>query len=127
MARKFDPRDFIIIGERVAQCQSKDCCIPSNEALYRTAISRIYYSVFLRLREYFGIKQHQSVHQKVINALYYRGYIILGHMLEELRDHRTIADYNLRAKITREKVKAALTIAIDLHKQIDLKLYKKKQ
>lgn len=105
----FLPEDFITFSKNILNC--KEIC--QNEALFRSAVSRAYYSAFLTARNKIDKKyphgidrSRQDIHQQVIEILkVFRGRDEdLSHNLFELKQHRVDADYHfLNAESENEK------------------------
>jgi len=104
------------------------CCLDVDEALYRTAINRTYYSIFLKLREYLGIrdkgKKHGcvSIHRRVYIYLKNRGYENVAVWFNTLRKLREMADYNLEKKVDIKTVKQAQALVEYIEKELNEKL-----
>lgn len=116
MVTKFDCFLFNDVGMKL-----KDEPFENNEeACYRTSIGRIYYSVFLIIRDKlysmgkrYEIKQIRSFgeHEKIIIYLQTRMGPIelkLGGLLKKLKDLRVDCDYELGMEIQVNKVEDAI-------------------
>lgn len=98
----FDPRSFLDLATKLLYDQSY-----SEDARYRTCVSRAYYAAHLFTKEKLkeiGItisvekdERKGVIHDKVIEALIKKNKN-LGEMLARLRDRRGDADYILSAK-----------------------------
>jgi len=106
------------------------CCLDVDEALYRTAINRTYYSILLKLREYSEIrdkgKKHgcMSIHRRVYIYLKKRGYGYVAELFNALRKLRVKADYDLEKKVDIETVKQAHAIVKYIEEELK-ELYEK--
>ena len=96
MKGTFNPEIFLGIAKRIKEDKTLN-----EQGKIRTIIGRAYYAAFLSAREYFILykaksfdKEHQ--HQDVIDALDEFDAYHLKNWLEQLRDNRVKADYNLR-------------------------------
>jgi uncharacterized protein (UPF0332 family) len=113
-------RDFLACAERLAR--------NTAEAELRSAVSRAYYGAFHEARALFGeieirLPKTEQVHVKVMYCLQDCGDARgedAGHLLERLKDQRTIADYNLddsrftNSKEVQLEIEHARRIADDL-------------
>jgi hypothetical protein len=82
----FDPLDFLRLAD--ALMRSGD-----DEARSRSAISRVYYGLFLVARDRMGITDHRGVHEIVIAELALHGHSGLAGKLGQIRRLREVADY----------------------------------
>ena len=65
-----------------------------SEASMRTAVGRIYYAVFLTVRETLGVSGRSRIHGRVIGELRRRDRYA-GDQLQKLEGLRVVADYQL--------------------------------
>ena len=99
MRMSFDWSHYLVLANDLSKCERAD---PLAEAKQRCAVSRAYYSVFIRARNLLRRKDHVYVprdrtHQFVIEQ--FRGAPIaerqeIGDHLQELLKYRTNADYD---------------------------------
>lgn len=86
----FDPLECGRVGRDLAAQP------PADEARYRSAIGRLYYSLFLTARDNLRVEVQQDVHSEVIRQLRQQDRR-RGDQLKELRRIRTAADYEMAA------------------------------
>ncbi len=85
----FDPREFFALARDI-------CSIQTNEARYRTAVSRSYYACMLLARTKTRVKEHRHVHSIVQGALKkIQGGAPLAQKLGSLERLRELADYQV--------------------------------
>lgn len=108
----FDPSDFLSIAKWLLTKEE----IREEEAMFRTSISRAYYSVLLIVKRHletmgFSIPEDHRVHEKAEKLL--KMYIdrTAGDELGGLRRMRRDADYNLDKNIRSGKAQNAIKMA----------------
>jgi uncharacterized protein (UPF0332 family) len=115
----FDPLDFLKLAEELSS--------ETDEASWRTSISRAYYSMFLLARE--EVKKRVSnnldlkragSHQVIINTLKELQFYNIADKLNGLRLMRVNADYCLDININHDSVNKALQLAKDIYELIQL-------
>jgi len=101
----FDPNKFLEFANHLINDghYERDCRA-------RTAIGRIYYAPFLLMLQKFreegiSIKEKDKIHQRVIETCIKKGLSPIGNGLDQLRDKRVDADYNMMANITLDNCK----------------------
>ena len=98
----FNPEDFYKIAENIYN-KLNTSTIPYKEAWIRTAISRLYYSIFLYLRNMIGYKKYhkRDIHQIVPEILINKGGVFtkIGYKLSKIREIRNTADYDTDKKL----------------------------
>jgi uncharacterized protein (UPF0332 family) len=83
----------------------------SEEVIYRTIVSRSYYSAFLCARESAGIKSNENDgHKKVIDYFKSRNKTI-SNQLQSLKNLRHDADYELNNSIKKRDAQESLRLA----------------
>jgi hypothetical protein len=100
MLQGFDPRKFLELA--------KDLTIDGDyekDARARTAMGRLYYSVFLlawqKLQEKgVPIKNDDKIHQSVIETYNDNRLSTIGNGLHQLREKRRVADYHMMDSVT---------------------------
>jgi len=127
--RGFDPREFFKLVEEAINSINKGdskCVLSITEGLYRTIVSRAYYSLFLRIRKALIrkdmkklMKRQRSIHILVIKRLRKLGYNDIAELLNELRQRRTEADYDLTKHVDRRTAIYSYNLAKKLHELID--------
>ncbi len=70
---------------------------PTEEVALRSAVSRLYYGVYLHARDRLGVAQRRRSHQEVRNELQRRTRKVTGDQLGDLRQLREEADYDLKS------------------------------
>ncbi len=75
-----------------------------EDAKIRTAIGRCYYATFLvawkkMVRAGIGFKDKTRIHQEVKDAYMDRGYTDIGNKLDQLRELRRRADYEMESEL----------------------------
>jgi uncharacterized protein (UPF0332 family) len=109
----FDPKDFLGFSDTILASHS-------TEATYRSAISRSYYAVFLKLREKLRAKFPSLIvglgkdHSTVLNALKEAHYFNIACKYNELREERGKADYDLNVIFLERQANEVLKDAKDL-------------
>lgn len=115
MAPQFNPLHFFDVSEFIYEKKLSD----KEESCYRTAIGRIYYSIFLKIRSRLsreaGFHRHSGnigsdkSHKAVITFLQGKGgeFGKLGDLLEKLKGMRINSDYLLERPIFDNDVKIA--------------------
>lgn len=104
----FDPLLFLGLAEAM------DC---DTEAQIRTVINRSYYAVFLRARDNLADKGLMTKsllgddHGKVIHVLKSHKRVSAGMKLDDLREMRRDADYEMDLSISPDKASKALILA----------------
>ena len=101
---------------------AEDLSKKSDEASWRSSISRAYYGAFGKIRIYCSAKYSirtsgDSVHQKIIQILKESEDQLefsLGNTLSQLRDSRNEADYDSHARITKPIVESAIKKSRDM-------------
>ncbi|RLG88587.1 MAG: hypothetical protein DRO18_01080 [Thermoprotei archaeon] len=111
-------REFLGLAKEVKECICREkrvqtCSITINQGLFRTCISRAYYSVFIMARyitnlEYYG---RPDVHEKVIKRLKDMGLEDVADKLFKLRKERNKADYDVYFNVTSDSMKYVVDIA----------------
>lgn len=126
----FSPNDFFQISSDIQDAVSQQTTISLNSkdaAWLRIAISRAYYSAFLALKEEFlkdgnlqsKIKNnggdHGVVKDELVDNLPYQ-LQYLANFLEDLRDERNFADYDLppEYEVNPSKVQTSFGMAQDI-------------
>lgn len=86
--RSFDPQDIVTLAYMLGS--------GTDEASYRSAVSRAYYGVFLIAREHLRVraKRGENIHGKVVQELRMRDNTI-GNQLDKMRKLRNQADYDI--------------------------------
>jgi uncharacterized protein (UPF0332 family) len=121
MQQGFDPRKFLDLA--------KDLTIDGDyerDARARTAMGRLYYSVFLlawqKLREKgIPIENDDKIHQSVIETYNDNRLSNIGNGLHQLRDKRRDADYYMMTSVTLADCKKCIELSdyiIDLIDQV---------
>lgn len=100
MRRGFDPRGFLSLANTLIRDGKY-----KRESRARTAMGRIYYTVFLlalqKLQEKgVRIQDQERIHQSVIETYNAKGLSAIGNGLDQLREERVDADYHMMARIT---------------------------
>ncbi|MBN2153427.1 MAG: hypothetical protein JW839_18375 [Candidatus Lokiarchaeota archaeon] len=93
--------------------------VSKEESLFRTAINRLYYSIFRNLCLYFPefqikVEERQVIHQKLFHFLNGNGHINIARKLARMREKRVQADYFFKEKV----VKRAFLEMIEDHDAI---------
>lgn len=132
----FNPKDFFELSKElynIVKSESRDCILSPveyEEALLRTLISRIYYSVFLICREWikreFNIdidieakKKDIGVHKMLVEVVKLRtNKIYLADYIDELRILRANSDYVLKLKIDASDVDRCIHIASEIFEDL---------
>ena len=83
------PSDIQALGLEIGQTFQ-------TEVAQRTGVSRIYYSVFLEVRDKLGIRDRRRAHDAVKSALQRRTRKLIADQLSDLRELREMADYDLQ-------------------------------
>jgi uncharacterized protein (UPF0332 family) len=111
MANGFDPNKFLEFANHLINDgdYERDCRA-------RTAIGRIYYAPFLLMLQKFSekgvsIKEREKIHQLVIETCIENGLSTIGNGLDQLREKRVDADYNMMANITLDNCKKQAQLA----------------
>ncbi len=88
------------------------------EALYRSIISRAYYSAFLAARNKCQLENHGAdVHRLVID--YWKKHkAVIANRLINLKDCRTDADYNTTKSFSKKEAGEALKLALQILKDL---------
>jgi uncharacterized protein (UPF0332 family) len=83
----------------------KDIAGKEREMVYRTAINRLYYSIFHNLALHFHFRftsfEEKMIHSAIQNKLKIRNLDAIASMLEEMRLSRVDADYHLNKSVKR--------------------------
>ena len=113
----FNPEDFYKIAENIYN-KLNTSTIPYKEAWIRTAISRLYYSIFLYLRNMIGYKKYhkRDIHQIVSEILIDKGGLFtkIGYKLSEIREIRNTADYDTDKTVSLELLEHVITTVNDM-------------
>lgn len=106
-----NPEEFIILGEALIDDNSYDA-----EARRRTAIGRIYYGLlhYIRLIKQLTYIDTEHLHTDLIDKINDLD-TKLGNLLENMKEFRTKADYNLN-------IKPNLNSFLKIHKRIKERL-----
>lgn len=67
----------------------------ATEIAHRTGVSKLYYSVYLEVRDKLGVKERRRAHDAVRAALQKRTGRSTGGSFSDLRELREMADYEL--------------------------------
>ena len=83
----------------------KDIAGKEREMIYRTAINRLYYSIFHNLASHFHFRfssfEEKMIHSAIQNKLKMRNLDAIASILEEMRLSRVDADYHLNKSVKR--------------------------
>ena len=83
----------------------KDIATKDREMVYRTAINRLYYSIFHNLALHFHFRftsvEEKMIHSAIQSKLKMRNLDAIASMLEEMRLSRVDADYHLNKSVKR--------------------------
>ena len=95
----FNPKKFLDLGKKLLMDKGYD-----EDSRVRTAIGRIYYAAFIVAlkkleREGITFRDPTKIHQKVIGAYMDNGFTDIGDKLNQLRERRRDADYNMMAEL----------------------------
>jgi hypothetical protein len=99
--------DYYQIAKELSGFDPDDASFVSKEeSHFRTAMNRLYYSIFRNLCLHFPefqIKdeEKQVVHQKLFQFLNGNGYINLARKFARMREARVLADYFFKEKIVK--------------------------
>jgi len=121
-----EPQEYLEIACKIAEVIDKgQTSIPVDklkEPWIRTAISRSYYSAFLKARRKTSLEHEETakVHSMVINKLREKGYYQTANRLAELRNLRNNADYDTHLTITIQKLKWAISTAKYIHQALEI-------
>jgi len=99
MPGTFNPKRFLDLGKTLMTDRDYD-----EDSRVRTATGRFYYAAFLvalrRLeREGIPIQDKSKIHQEVIDAYMGKGFTDIGDKLDQLREMRVDADYDMMADL----------------------------
>jgi len=102
MRRGFNPRKFLELANQLIRDGAYE-----RHPRARTAMGRIYYTVFLlALRklqgEGFRIRDQERIHQFVIETYNTKGLSSIGNGLHQLRERRVDADYHMMVNVSLE-------------------------
>jgi hypothetical protein len=105
MLGSFDPKKFLELGNKLLLDIRYD-----EDARIRTSIGRCYYATFLvawRKMVRSGVKfvDKTRIHQEVKDAYMDGGYSEIGNKLDQLREMRRRADYEMGAEIAMNECK----------------------
>lgn len=100
MPGTFNPRRFLSLGIKLSRDKKYD-----EDCRARTAISRIYYAAFLvalnkMIKAGIKIRDNSKIHREVINTYMENGYTDIGDKLDQMRERRVDADYNMLSDIS---------------------------
>jgi len=95
----FDWVKFIKLAENLHLQNTEEC--------FRTAVSRAYFGAFCLIRNYKGYKEYTEpdVHYKVIKSLKTSASLKekeMGKLIDDLRRHRNLADYDEEKEVNGE-------------------------
>ena len=85
-----DPEDIAQLAFDIAHTY------PDNDAALRSAVSRLYYSVFLRARDRLGVRQRRQTHSQVRAAITKATKRSIGDAMGDLIELREQADYEMQ-------------------------------
>jgi hypothetical protein len=99
MVGVFNPKKFLELGKTLLRDSHYD-----EDCRVRTVFGRLYYAAFLvalkRLeRAGIRIQDNSKVHQEVIDAYMDNYFTEIGNKLDQLREMRRAADYNMMAEL----------------------------
>ena len=102
MPGPFNPRKFLQLGKALITISSPNI---DEDAKIRTSIGRCYYAAFLvamKKMERNGVQfpDKKAVHQDVKDAYMDRGLTDIGNKLDQLRELRRRADYDMNSEIS---------------------------
>lgn len=104
----FDPEEFLRLGSGLA-------LHGTTEAMWRSAIGRLYYAVHLKARETLAASgwplPTENVHAAVIDELINRRHLQVN-LVRSLKRLRIDADYTLDATIEQEHARRARILAL---------------
>ncbi len=117
IGKMFNPVDFYHLASELYKQADLANDFPA-EALYRSIISRAYYSAFLAARNKCQLKNcGASVHQLVIDHCREHHKPVIANRLEDLKERRTKADYTDKSFSKREAGEA-LKLALQILKSL---------
>ena len=95
----FNPRKFLDLGKSLLADPQYD-----KDTKGRTAMGRFYYAAFLVAlkkmeRDGMAIRDNSKIHQEVIFAYMDNGFTDIGGKLDQLREMRVKADYDMMSEI----------------------------
>lgn len=95
----FNPKKFLDLGKVLMNDPDYD-----EDSKIRTAFGRFYYAAFLTalrriVREGISVQDKNRIHQEVINAYMDNGFTSIGDMLDQLREMRVKADYEMETDL----------------------------
>lgn len=99
MPGSFNPRKFLILGKDLLSDPRYD-----EETRIRTSIGRCYYATFLiawrkMIRSGVRFIDNTRIHQEVKDAYMDKGFTDIGNKLDQLREFRRRADYEIESEI----------------------------
>ena len=105
MRTSFDPRKFLELANQLIWDVDYE-----RDPRARTAMGRIYYTVFLLALEKLhekglGAKDQEKIHKFVIETYNKKGLSTIGNGLDQLREKRVDADYRLMVNVTLDSCK----------------------
>lgn len=105
MPGAFKPKKFLELGKILLSDSRYD-----EEARIRTAIGRCYYATFLiayrkMLHTGFQFLDKTRIHQEVKDAYMDQGHTAIGNKLDQLREMRRRADYDIDSEIAMNECK----------------------
>src|ERR687892_2020391 len=106
-----DPRSIFEFGVQVGDTWD-------TETARRSAVSRIYYGVFLEVRERFNVRQRRRSHNDVRSAFARGTSKQFGDQLADLRELREEADYDLASSNWDDKLQRAIRLADRISREL---------
>lgn len=117
IGKMFNPVDFYHLASELYKQADLANDFPA-EALYRSIISRAYYSAFLAARNKCQLKNcGADVHQLVIKH-WKTHKAVIANRLQDLKDRRNYADYDTNKSFSKREAGEALKLALQILKSL---------
>lgn len=119
MQQGFDPRKFLDVAKDLTFDGKYE-----KDARVRTAVGRLYYGVFLLAWQKLGekgipIENNDKIHQSVIETYNEKNLSTIGNGLDQLREKRREADYEMKAAVTLNDCKNCIKLSEHIVDLID--------
>ena len=94
------PDDIRGFGQEIAD-------LYETEVAQRTVVGRLYYSIYVEVRDKLGVRERRRAHDAVKSALQKKTRKVTGSQFADLRELREMADYELEHSGWSEKLHRA--------------------